>query len=153
MTKPVEWQTVDVFPESGLTWEVSETSWDEGEWFCSVLRVRFTGVYRPGSSGSPDAGLMMAVTAAALARDWPDVVLFDFEALDYRSGDGLLGIFDVVGARDADHPVGCVVVATEPSASAVRSLVGGKADWLFESVDAAWPKVVELAVARCKEIG
>lgn len=152
----IPWEPVDVFPESSLTWEVTETSWDEGEWFCQVLRVRFSGVYRPGSAGSPDAGLMMAVTAAALARAWPDVVLFDLAELDYRWGDGLLGIFEVVRARDTAYPVACVVVAGETCIGAVRSLVGGaaaSAEWLFESVEAAWPRVVELAVARSKSIG
>jgi hypothetical protein len=149
----VEWRKVDVFPESELTWEASEASWDEGEHFCSALRVTFRGVYRPGSAGSPDAGLMMAVTGAALARDWPDVVIFDFTELDYKWGDGLLGIFEVVGARDRDHPIACVVVAGPESAPAVKSLLGGGSDWLFDSVEAAWPKVVELAVERSKAIG
>jgi hypothetical protein len=152
----IPWKPVEVFPESALAWEVTETSWDEGEWFCQVRRVRFSGVYRPGSAGSPDAGLMMAVTAAALARDSPDVVLFDLAELDYRWGDGLLGVFQVVGARDAEHPVECVVVAGEACIGAVRSLAGGAAasgEWLFESVEAAWPRVVELAVARSRAIG
>jgi hypothetical protein len=150
-----EWKPVDVFPESALAWAVAEASWDEGGWFCQVLRVRFSGVYRPGSAGSPDAGLMMAVTAAALAHGTPDVVLFDLSELDYRWGDGLLGIFEVVAARDAEHPVRTVVVAGPACIGAVRSLAGAAAEegWLFGGIDTARPRVVELAVARSKAIG
>lgn len=99
---------------------------------------------------------MRAVTAAALAHVLPDVVLLDLSALDCRRGDGLLGILPLIDDADREHPVGIVVVAGEACIDAARSLAGGGAEdppWLFADIEAAWPRVRALALARSRAIG
>jgi hypothetical protein len=87
-----------------------------------LLVVAFSGRYRPGSAGNPDARHMSAVVAAALVGWDFDGVVLDLRELDYVWGDALLGVFR------ATPPGGAValawaVVISERSA-AVRSLLG-----------------------------
>jgi hypothetical protein len=53
------------------------------------------------------------------------VVLFDFMNLDYRWGNTLLGLFQVVTGHDHEFPIGCVVAAGPNALPAISSLTAG----------------------------
>lgn len=149
----VEWRRVEVFAPSALAWEVMQASVDEGDVWAQLFKISFRGTYRPGSAGRADADLMIAITAAALAGPYPDVVVFDLTSLDYEWGNGLLDLFSTVGERDRDVPVGCVVAAGPGAFPALATLVRDGTGWLFSDLDAAIERSVELALERSRAIG
>src|SRR4029450_12810170 len=110
-TMDMHWEPVEVFAPSQLAWEVHHASVEDGDWAADTPKIVFRATYRPGSQGSPDARFMKAITGAALANGLADVVLFDFMDLDYRWGDTLMGLFQVVDNHDREFPVGCVGAA------------------------------------------
>lgn len=149
----MDWQPVTVFPTSELRWEVEETSVPDGDEWASIYKIAFRGAYRSGSQGRPDAGLMAAVTAAALAVSYPDAVLLDFTELDYEWGNNLLDLLPLISGRDREFPVGWVIAAGPNAFSAVATLIGQDTGRVFPELGIALNRAVELAVERSRLIG
>jgi len=99
-----------------------------------VLVLKFAGTYRHGSAGNPDATAMFARARSALAAWHPDALVFDFRALDYRWGDGMLR---VVGIESdfPDTPLPTVVAAGEGSRAGLSSLLTKSS--LFDELELA----------------
>lgn len=142
-----------VFAASELAWEVSEAAVKEDSGFALIYKITFSGELRPGSAGRSDVDLMMAVTAAALVGPYPDVVLFDLTAVEYQWGNSLLDLFQVVGDRDHEVRIGCVVAAGPRAFPALSSLVRDGAGWLYPDLDTATERAIELARERYRAIG
>ncbi|MBK8975658.1 MAG: hypothetical protein IPM29_07010 [Planctomycetes bacterium] len=126
---PDDLTEVDPFGGSSIRYRISTWGDDiEDEWV-TVAVVSFAGTYRPGSAGTPDAALMVAVLGASLAHCHPDAVIIDLSDLTYSWGDGLLQLFYCLDRWDRPHPPGCAVVGGRASLPALRSLltpVGGE---------------------------
>lgn len=102
----------------------------------AVLVVGFTGIYRDGSAGAPDARRMSAHIAAGLAT-WPaDAVVLDLSELAYRWGDGVIAVSEVAErGGDALLPRPIAMVTGPASHGGLASLCTPES--LFADVDAA----------------
>jgi hypothetical protein len=146
----VTWEALDILPQSELVWTAWHARAQDGDDVATVYRLCFSGTYPAGSRGNRDARLMMAITGAALAVDPPDAVVFDFAQLDYRWGGLLAAVFQLVTDRDRRYAVAAGPIALP----AVTSLLGAAAAGVvFPTLDEAWARAAELAVARLRASG
>lgn len=124
-TRDVElaWKDVDEPAPSTVRFDGARVaSFDVGPWLCEILELRFSGEYRPGSQGSPDAEAMMLHVTAMLARIEPDVVVLDLHGLRYTWGDAMLRVLEAIARFDSEHPVGVAIWGGPESSSALESL-------------------------------
>ena len=113
--------------------------------------IEFSGHYRMGSAGNPDANFMKAMVAAGFAALDPDGLVIDLSELKYDWGDMLEAILpNEDGNYGAEQFPTAVVVGPE-SEEAVRSLIvgigpaaepGAKVEWLVDSLDEALNQVL-----------
>jgi hypothetical protein len=140
-------------------WDIDALSEIRCEYFLSptsrnaykhILTVRYTGLYRVGCKGGPDATYMQAVAAAALVATSPNGLVVDFTALDYKWGDDLERVYDVATDwpyRGASLPF--ALVLGEHCRTAVISLacqgqtLQEPEDWMFDTFPEAWQYVDE----------
>jgi hypothetical protein len=110
------------------------------------LIVRFSGVYRDGSEGNPDAKYMYAMAEAGIAAYDTDGVILDFENLSYQWGDRIEQVFSAGTARRTGlEPFPLAVIAGPGCAPALASLEWGigttrkatEMDEMFETLDEA----------------
>ncbi|MCA9688413.1 MAG: hypothetical protein KC636_02310 [Myxococcales bacterium] len=153
-------EPLSLFPESALSHSLAAGSFDEDGLYGEIAVLRFTGRYRDGSRGSPDAAYMAVVAAAALARATPDVLVLDLRALDYRWGNSILGVFVDVAEADREYPVGLVLATSPRCRPALATLLGldpraepGPEDLLQDGLEAALTRARGLALARARAIG
>ena len=146
----VRWRDVGEPAASTVTLDGARlATFDVGPYYCEVLEVRFGGVYRHGSQGSPDAALMVRLLTTLLVRTSPDAVLLDLRALGYAWGDGMVAVLDAIGRFDAEYPLAVVVLAGPDSAPGLRSLgVTAHAE-----EEAAFAEVAGQALRRSFAIG
>lgn len=147
-----------LFPESSLSYQVVIHSLSREDDLASILEVRFSGVYRPGSAGTPDARFMTSILGAALAvHDVTNTVLLDLSQLDYRWGDGLLAPLTVVDRWSFGLPISQVLLGGPSSIDALRSLltpVGHEPPaCLHATRESAMSSAAELAFRHASEIG
>ncbi len=111
-----------------------------------VLILQFSGEYRFGSAGNPDAYFMHAICSVAVIAWEPKAVILDLSELKYEWGDMLELAFNVPSRQPFLDPPLRVVVAGPQCREAIRTLVFGigstntfaDADWLYEDFDTAW---------------
>lgn len=109
-----------------------------------VLVVRFTGTYRPGSLGNPDAAFMRAKVLEGMAGVDASGVVLDLRGLTYTWGNSLLGVFDAMDRFDDSDPGTprrpIVVVGSDLCRDAFLSLVTPRGkkrpDWYFDDFEA-----------------
>lgn len=116
-----------------------------------VLVVGFSGRYRAGSAGNPDATYMRAMVAAGFEAWGASAIVLDLGALEYVWGDELDRVFSF--GRERDLPV--AVVVGPKCEEAVRTLVldselrlESEPDapleslgWVFRDLASAWRHV------------
>jgi len=108
--------------------------------FCYSLIAKFSGEYRPGSEGRPDADYMVGMTKLAVAVWHPAALVLDLSELRYEWGDEMAWLLPpAVGCRAA-------VVVGPLCSGAIATLMWGletqkpstDADFVFETVEEAW---------------
>jgi hypothetical protein len=111
--------------------------------FCYTLIAKFSGEYRPGSAGSPDASFIVGITELAVGIWHPAGLILDLSELRYEWGDEMEWLLP--------PSVGCkaAVVVGPGCAPAIATLLWGlkteksatDAEFIFDSVQAAWESV------------
>lgn len=150
MNPPPDLRPVDLRPASKLAVQAFRAWIEEEPDLASVLVLRAEGVYGPGSRGNPDARFLLAALGAARALEAPDAILVDLERADYRWGDALLMLWNVV--EQVEPPLPLHLVGGPRSEPALRSLLGPAADRLVHaSFEAGFAAVSALALARARE--
>jgi hypothetical protein len=82
--------------ETEIRYEIQlETSEDKPRFWC-ILVLSFSGRYRSGHHGAPDAGYIRGIMQAALGVWRPKALILDFRKLDYTWGDEME---EVLGCR------------------------------------------------------
>lgn len=112
-----------------------------------VLVLRFSGAYRDGSAGSPDARQMLGAARHALTLWDADALVLDLRHLAYRWGDGMLGVIAV----DADPDLGPLprtAAVSERCRPGLESLLAGGEGFLFDDLDQAIRAAAELAAEQ-----
>jgi len=124
-------------------------TFEVGQLFCQVLEVQFSGEYRHGSQGNPDADAMALALSGLLLRTEPDVLLLDLSQLHYAWGDGIMRVLDSIGRFDKDYPVEVVLLAGPESEGGLKALGAAVHLDANEALEAA----KALAVKRTHDIG
>jgi len=86
----------------------------------SVLLVKFTGSYRDGSEGAPDAALMKGIMDTAIYLWEPETLLIDLSEFEYSWGDDIDNALD-----DPDKRIPYVIVIGVKCREALSSLAYG----------------------------
>ena len=121
-----------------------------------VLIVKFTGLYHPGSSGSPDAGFISAVRSAALYHYMPNGLILDFSELEYEWGDEMDNLLPNDDAVYFWRHTPMAVVVGAKCREAIRTLTFGldserqlsETTWAKESLEEALAFIEPRAIAR-----
>lgn len=151
MNPPPDLRPVDLRLASKLAVQALQAWVEEGPDLASVLVLRVEGVYGHGSLGNPDARYLLAILGVVRALEAPDAILVDLGRVDYRWGDALLMLWNVV--EQAEPPVPLHLVGGPRSEAALRSLLGPAADRLVHaSFEAGFAAVSALALARAGEV-
>jgi hypothetical protein len=66
---------------------------EEGDYFPKILSITFSGNYRDGSEGNPDARFMTGIVDTAINVWQPKTVLIDISECIYQWGDGIVSLF------------------------------------------------------------
>ena len=133
MTKTSPWSVRPLRVEEISDVRSTVEAWTDGQGDRALV-LHFTGTFRVGSAGKPDATCMVGQVAAALAA-WPcDAVVYDLSALNYRWGDGMIRVF-AVPAPDAWLPPARAVVAGPASREGLQTLCAPGT--LHDTVEAA----------------
>jgi hypothetical protein len=112
--------------------------------FCYTLIARFSGEYRIGSGGKPDARFIAGMTRMAVAIWHPAALVLDLSELRYEWGDDMRDLLP----PSEGHMKSAVVVGPG-CARAIATLLWGvdtqkaatEADFIFDNVEAAWESV------------
>jgi hypothetical protein len=136
--------------ETAVRYEIQmETSEDKPRFWC-ILVLSFTGHYRPGHRGAPDAGFIQGITQAALWVWCPAALILDFRGLDYVWGDEME---EVLGCR-GEIRLPYAVVLGDQCRPAITTLVkqfhpeiasATELDHIFDDMEEAWRYVHEKA--------
>jgi hypothetical protein len=124
----------------------------EGVQDTHVQIVAFSGEYRVGSAGNPDAAYMRAVVTSAAAA-WDSVgVVFDLRDLDYSWGNALVSVVqagELLHDGDDEHPFPVRLVVSSKCRAGLESLFAAMGDgegaWMYETIDDAVESVREAA--------
>ncbi|MCE9578863.1 MAG: hypothetical protein K8W52_37405 [Deltaproteobacteria bacterium] len=138
--EPLSVEALSDITSSATRWELAPRR--------PIVALAFTGTYRDGSRGSPDAARMRAHVAAAIEAWAPDGIVLDFAALRYRWGDGLIGVFETV-SRGALVPRPSAIVRGPDSAAGLGSLCSSEA--LFDDLETAVRSVNDELMRRRDE--
>jgi hypothetical protein len=115
----------------------------------SILVVKFTGQYRDGSLGNPDAGFMNAMIIAALTAWEPSAAIIDLSQLKYVWGDMLEVVFPGDAGEIGDVHIPTVLIVGDECREAIRTLMFGvnstkslsEVEWVHESLNDAWADI------------
>ena len=91
-----------------------------------VLIIGFSGEYRSGSSGNPDADFMIEFSELAVESCNPAAVIFDFSKLKYEWGDMLEAVYSAAPTDTATGNARFAVVVGPHCADAIRTLELGE---------------------------
>ncbi|MFO0926306.1 MAG: hypothetical protein U0736_04605 [Gemmataceae bacterium] len=112
--------------------------------FTSVLIARFSGDYKDGAAGHPDAVYMAGMLRMGIEMWGPAAVVLDLTDLRYEWGDEMLWL-----VRPAFHYRKMAIVVGRGCARAIATLMWGvstnkkatEADFIFDDLEAAWEHV------------
>ena len=113
--------------------------------FAHTHIAKFSGTYRPGSTGRPDACFIHGMTETAL-RIWiPEALILDLTELSYRWGDEM----DWVIGVGEDRCMHRAVVGSEKCLPALGTLIHGEGSTrsatdeenIFDDMEPAWSYV------------
>lgn len=135
--KPVTFES-----ETDLRYEIQLESSEDNPRFCIVV-LSFSGRYRPGHSGAPDARFIQGIMQAAMGIWRPAALILDFRKLDYIWGDEME---EVLGCR-GEIELPYAVVLGDQCRPAITTLVqqfhpeiasATELDHIFDDIDEAW---------------
>lgn len=134
-------QPVSFDEETDIRYEFQlETTGKNRFWY--TLIVKFSGTYRPGSAGAPDAHFICGVTQTAIAMWRPAALILDLRELSYKWGDEM----DLVLDAGSDHHIMRAIVGSEACLPAIGTLIHGidskqpatDAESIFDNIEEAW---------------
>jgi hypothetical protein len=113
---------------------------------CNILVASFSGVYREGSSGGPDARFIEALGQAAVIAWEPEGMILDFSNLEYSSGDDLKSILNIGERVYGNESLPVAVVVGPKSEKAARSLFNSAtldsgSEWIFSEFEPAFSHI------------
>lgn len=131
-------------PTIGYTFELLR---QEESYFPIMLTVKFTGLYRDGSEGAPDATLMKGAINTAMDLWEPQALLIDLSEFEYNWGDDIDRVLDEPSER-----VPYTIVIGPKCREALSSLAFGPDteqdivddDIYFDSLEKAAEKLIRL---------
>ena len=117
--------------------------------YYDLLVVKFSGRYRNGSSGNPDALFMSAMAEAGIVAWGPAGLILDLRELEYEWGDLLEAVFAAGESHYGDTRFPQAIIVGPPCEKAVRTLVLGldstepleSVPWVFRELESAWAYV------------
>jgi len=83
--------------ETEIRYEFQLETSDEKPRFWCILVAKFSGHYRPGHLGAPDALFIQGITQTALGVWRPAALILDFRELAYTWGDEMQGVLGIRG--------------------------------------------------------
>lgn len=113
-----------------------------------LLVASFSGVYRIGAQGNPDAELMCGVVHLGRQVFHPRGIVLDLRLLDYQWGDMIDAVLSKAIVGDVEPPV-VVSDRCRPALTSLLLLDGADEPekWLFDDLDEAL-RVVESRIQR-----
>lgn len=99
----MDFDTVDLQRGSNIIYTVRRWARDARP-FVSIVHLAFTGTYRDGSSGAPDAHYIRGIITIVDGAWRPSATIIDFSALTYKWGDEMRKLLP-----PADHENAVVV--------------------------------------------
>jgi hypothetical protein len=129
--------------ETDIRYEFQLETSDEKPPFWRILVATFSGHYRSGHRGAPDAGFIQGITQAALGVWWPAALILDFRNLDYVWGDNME---EVLGCR-GEIRVPYAVVLGDQCRPAITTLLqvfrpeiasATELEHIFDDIEEAW---------------
>ena len=113
--------------------------------FGYTLIAKFTGTYRPGSAGAPDAHFICGIAQTAIAMWDPAALILDLRELSYTWGDEMVLVLDA----GSDRHIPTSVVGSAACLPAIGTLIYGinstqpatDAESIFDSIEEAWEYV------------
>jgi len=136
--------------ETDIRYEIQlETSEGKPQSWC-ILVLSFSGHYRAGHYGAPDAGFIQGIMQAALGVWRPEALILDFRRLHYVWGDEME---EVLGCR-GEIELPYAVVLGDPCRRAITTLVqqfhpkiasATELEHIFDDIEEAWKYVHQKA--------
>jgi hypothetical protein len=87
------------------------------------LVIHYTGSYRDGSEGTPDALYIVAAAAAARAAWWCPSTILDFRELEYHWGDNMAWVTGITWDKGIRLAWPLAIVVGDGCRKALRSLL------------------------------
>lgn len=137
-------QPVSFDKETNIRYEFKlETTGKNRFWY--TLIAKFSGTYRRGSAGAPDAHFICGIAQTALAMWHPAALILDLRELSYVWGDEM----DIVLSGGSGRRVPTAVVGSDACLPAIGTLIHGidsttpatEAENIFDNIDEAWEYV------------
>ncbi len=137
-------QPVSFDKETDIRYEFRlETTGKNRFWY--TLIAKFSGTYRPGSAGAPDAHFICGIAHTGIAMWHPAALILDLRELSYTWGDEM----DMVLDAGSDHHVPTAIVGSDACLPAIGTLIHGinstqpatDAKSIFDSIEEAWEYV------------
>lgn len=147
----MNFETVALHRGSDITYAVRRWARDARP-FISIVHLAFSGTYRSGSGGAPDAHYMSGILAIVEGAWRPSAIILDFSSLAYEWGDDIETVLPPDGGKNA-------VIVGDGSRRALSTLNWGvdttrditELPNFFDSFDAACKYVAELQVHSWNE--
>ena len=113
-SQPVFFET-----ETAVRYQFELEEFDAARGARRILVVKFSGAYRPGCQGTPDALFIQGITLAGLKVWGPDALILDLRQLSYTWGDNME---EVLGLRE-EIEVPFAIVGSESCLPAIGTLL------------------------------
>ena len=144
LQRHMQLQTVSFNKETDIRYEFQlETTCKNRFWY--TLIAKFSGTYRPGSTGAPDAYFICGIAQTALAMWHPAALILDLRELSYTWGNDM----DLVLDAGSGPNVPTAIVGSDACLPAIGTLIHGinsaqlptDAENIFDSIEEAWEYV------------
>ena len=137
--KPISFDT-----ETNIIFKLElETTGKNRFWY--TLIAKFSGTYRSGSAGAPDAHFIVGIAQTAVSMWHPGALVLDLRKLCYVWGDEMDGVL----SSHSYYGIPFAVVGSDECLPAIGTLFNGvdskipatDTDYIFDNLEEAWEYV------------
>lgn len=139
----LKFRTVSLSELSALSHEIAIVDGPSHE-ASEFLIVRYSGAYRSGGQGRPDALYIVATAAAARAAWWAPCTILDFRKLEYSWGDEMEWVTSITWDHIIRSNAPFAVVVGDRCRDALQSL-------LRERYECVCVETLERAIIACRQ--
>lgn len=113
--------------------------------YADILVVKFTGVYRSGSSGNPDATYLYAKGEYGLSSVSCSGLILDMSELEYEYGDMMDAVFGIGAKKYLNKTFPTASIVGPMCKKGISTLMHGQTSphTIFDTLEEAWKYIEE----------